>query len=427
MSGIYLEGNREYGEKFILKHFDHLQNKPLNYFDVLKSLQIINEYDNLEIRSYLSAGGKPWSTTLGLQAIDSQPRSLVVDYNNFGSKFISKHRFNVSFDYGNLITDGDMFSADLLTGKTYDDLNNVYLRYAIPLNGYGTSLALAGSFTEFQVGDIYDIFDFSGESSTGAVYVNHPLVRSRRSNLDIYTGLDYKSIKNFRQDEQTSHDEIRVASAGLDYDIIDNFKGRNFFKVKISTGLPEFLNGSDDQNPESSRLGAGNDFMFQTFEYIRVQSLPGHCLLVLKGLFQNTDDVLPASEQLAIGGYDTVRGFNQATFLGDSGFVLRGELRFPLPFLQDMHIGSSSRTLAETLQFNVFYDFGRVTVENPAFGDIKDRELKGAGAGFRILLPFELNLEFSVGFPVDNEDYVIASDADHEDPYYYVKANYKFF
>ena len=54
----------------------------------------------------------------------------------------------------------------------------------------------------------------------------------------------------------------------------------------------------------------------------------------------------------------------------------------------------------EILQLALFVDHGGVSIKDPPPGIKKSQQLTGAGYGFRLNLPYNINGRFDVGFPV---------------------------
>ena len=108
-----------------------------------------------------------------------------------------------------------------------------------------------------------------------------------------------------------------------------------------------------------------------------LQTLPLDVQLFARAVGQVTPDPLVSNEQLSIGGADTVRGYPEATLLGDYGAVGTIELR---------HVGLS-RLLGIApggAYLAAFYDAGIAKLVDPLPGQIASFTLASAGLGMRI-------------------------------------------
>lgn len=101
---------------------------------------------------------------------------------------------------------------------------------------------------------------------------------------------------------------------------------------------------------------------------------------------------------MAIGGVNTVRGFNPNVFDGDQGYIIGNDLqspawRKPLPFL-------SKKSPPLEMRFIVFYDTAQVFVKyhNIDYIDSDLRPIGSAGVGLRMNVATNFSLNFDYGW-----------------------------
>lgn len=106
---IAVSGNKYYKSEFIQKHIERARKDPSLKEDTLeRALLILNEYPSLNVKTSLKAGKEPGTADILAQAKDKRYISLSLNYDNFGSNTISKHRASIWFDTGSLVADGDL-------------------------------------------------------------------------------------------------------------------------------------------------------------------------------------------------------------------------------------------------------------------------------------------------------------------------------
>ncbi|WP_295685682.1 ShlB/FhaC/HecB family hemolysin secretion/activation protein, partial [uncultured Nevskia sp.] len=93
-----------------------------------------------------------------------------------------------------------------------------------------------------------------------------------------------------------------------------------------------------------------------------------------------TDQPLISNEQFSAGGADTVRGYLEASALGDYGISSTMELRSP-PLADYLDIGDSFRPV-ETLRAYAFADSAVLRVRQPIADTPSDLRLASFGFGF---------------------------------------------
>jgi hemolysin activation/secretion protein len=104
------------------------------------------------------------------------------------------------------------------------------------------------------------------------------------------------------------------------------------------------------------------------------------------------------TEQLALGGHATVRGFEERDFLADRGYVFSAEVRAPPVTLP------TGEYFPAQAQFLGFLDHGGGWRDEVTSGG-KDREsLTSVGVGLRAQVGRHLNLRGDVGVPLEGGD-----------------------
>ncbi|MBU3942460.1 hypothetical protein KKA24_00585, partial [Patescibacteria group bacterium] len=100
---IEIKGNRFFKTSLLKKK---LRLEPGEYFDyksLQKSLRIINEHPDREVRSVLVPGTEPGTTDIVLEVTDRLPVHIGFNYDNFGSRFIEKDRYALSIEHNKLL------------------------------------------------------------------------------------------------------------------------------------------------------------------------------------------------------------------------------------------------------------------------------------------------------------------------------------
>ena len=113
---------------------------------------------------------------------------------------------------------------------------------------------------------------------------------------------------------------------------------------------------------------------------------------------------LLSSEEYGIGGYDTVRGYDERQFNGDYAFVGNVEVRSPEWSL------FWRKCQRDRVQLLVFYDYGKVWVHERIPGEPKGAYLDGVGTGIRYLVDPYLTARFDYGhklksLPTEHQNY----------------------
>ena len=386
---IIVRGNQNYSSEFIKRGFTPVvRDGAIKQNSLEKSLLVLNEYPDLKATAVLEAGQEPGATDIVVTVKDKLPFHLVMDYDNFGTESVSKNRFGLEVNLGRfLIVEGSSLSLRAVIGSDPKSYHYGRASYLLPINGYGTKLGFLGYGGDFDVGQELSEFNITATTWGYSPYLTHPLVRTRGANLTGEFGFESKDSTQWLLGSLFSRDRVRMLSMGLNADWIDR-TGRNFISFSILQGLEEALGAMENSDSKSSRFGADNRFTKAYVNWARVQKVIDRVSIILRGSGQASTRPLVVTEQFFIGGADSVRGYPPGEFLGDSGYNVSTELRVsPLPN-QDI------------LQLAFFVDHGGVSIKDPPPGVKKSHQLTGAGYGFRLSLPYNINGRFDVGFPV---------------------------
>ncbi len=416
---ITVVGNCHYKQRFIIRYFTDFQCKPIQYDEFFKALKLLNENWDLNAALVFKKGLAYGTADIIIRIDDSRPVHLYADANNYGSRLTTPWRSGARLDYGNLLADGDRVSVAQVIGYPPSDLTFTDFIYNVPINHRGTRLEGSYLFSYFHVGVLRDL-DLKGNSHVAELKLTHPIVRNRQCDLDIYGLFDYKNLYNFVLDTTTSADRVRVFGGGIYFDWVDKWRGRNIGNVCVYVGVPQLFGGSKAIDPKCSRVGAGGRFTHFNLDWKRIQPLWGDCFALLNFSGQLTPYKLPLAEQIYIGGFDTVRGYEVAAALGDNGYCVNLELRAPIPVVGDLCAPWSGKTWKEIVQFVAFIDQGGVFLNGGGEDQVHRVWLTGVGPGIRIFAPLHIDLSFDVGFP-------LRSQFKTNNPFYYFKVSIDFF
>ena len=119
---------------------------------------------------------------------------------------------------------------------------------------------------------------------------------------------------------------------------------------------------------------------------------------------QEADANLLPSEQLGLGGYDTVRGYDEREVNGDNGFLISTEVATPPVSLLQLF---GVTAVKDQLQFLGFVDYGGTGLYQNTGGSTLNpsSNLLGVGPGVRYAITPYLAVRFDYGFQMINTGY----------------------
>ncbi|NML35220.1 ShlB/FhaC/HecB family hemolysin secretion/activation protein [Paraburkholderia antibiotica] len=292
--------------------------------------------------------------------------SLGVD--NYGSSATGVTRYRAGLEADNLIGLQESLSLNFIDST---DSNALVGSFAVPFGRHTFSYTLSDSEYQEVVGTSVLLY---GRTLSHILGWNYALDRTQADIVNLDATLSWR-----RTDRQTNGigldpERIAVLRAGgnwLHKFVLNDAPGSVTLDAGLSQGLPWLE--ADHNKPNIARTDAHGQFTkFDATATFTVPLPPlGRAQLAYRGVLggQYTNVALYGSEQLYLGGMDTVRGFRSGEIAGDRGIYSRNELAWVnAPAWPDGRI-----------EPYVFFDAGKASlVAMPGFPS-----LVGAGFGVR--------------------------------------------
>lgn len=387
---ITVEGNKYYSSDFIKNSFDKKSGDNLNYNKLVESILLLNEYSNLEVKSYMKKGSAPASSDVVLKVNDKLPFSANLSYDNLGSKAISRNRIRADLTYGNGIVDGDLSSLNIMRSINPSGMELENFDYSLPINKKHTKLHLGALSSNYIVsGSDFANLGIEGETKIYTLGFSHPLKRTISESMNLRFDYQYKKSKSYLFNALSSLDRLKVISAGFNTQENGVFSTL-YTNINISKGsLSEATSTQSRTNQDNSYIKLNSTLMYQ-----KKINLFGEFSFRLNTQFSK--DRLPLSEVYSLGGLNSVRGYASSKFVGDTGFDTSLEY-FILPQTDIDYVD-------ERLKLGLFLDYGRIYINKPVVGD--DRYSYLLGTGFEVIAEVfkDIFLKTTIGFPLNSSD-----------------------
>lgn len=257
-----------------------------------------------------------------------------------------------------------------------------FLSYEQSLGSDGLRFGLSAIHGFSEPGDAIETLDLVSNTTILSAKLEYPIVRSRRFSLWTRGGFDYEDerVSVGTPHQELFDDQLRIIYGGARMIALPPLGGVTQFDVEVRQGLDQF-GAFAASNP-----GASESFTLVTAEASHRQPIPPFFEIYLEARAQQASEPLPSLEEMSLGELTVGRGFEPGSLTGDSGFALRGEVRYFPP-------GFETWWLQDFSAF-AFGDYGRV---------YDDRSLNTAG--FEELASFGFGVRFQAFETVVGEFY----------------------
>lgn len=280
--------------------------------------------------------------------------------------------------------------------------------YLIPLP-WRHNLTLYGSHTDVEPDMAvlgFPGLQQKGESWQLSARYEVPLPRMGPVTSDLSVGFDYKNTDNNLEFGGTNvfkrPTEIGQIPVGYHGYVPDAY-GQTTFGGTVFFSPGGLFNHNTDTDFGLTRFnGTKASYYYVRLEGERDTKLPWGFTWVLKGTVQLTDDALLPSEQIGVGGYSTVRGYEERFANGDHGWVINNELRTPSWKITNL---TGNPETGDYLQFLLFYDAGSASLAYALNTDDIHVDLSAVGAGLRYTIARNASLRLDYGYQLQHDLY----------------------
>jgi hemolysin activation/secretion protein len=394
VGALTFTGNRWFTNEQLGRYLDIRNQQTISQEALLNDVSWMNRNPFHYSELVLSPGSEPGTTNIELLTSDRRSWRVYTGADNTGNLFTGTPRYYAGFNSGNVFNRGDVFTYQF----TFDPARfrqfwSNYGNYTIFLPWKHVLMAFGGFGTTKP-----NIQDFSNTGNYGQASVRYtfpikplycPLVQ------EVNVGFDYKYLNSNLFFDSTGvpvvAGAINVGQWTVGYSL-NRIWAKN--DVKFSAEL-YFSPFQFMANQNSAAYGAIRPHAKSIYAYGRVTlndvwTLPGNwsCSALLRGQYA-TCALLP-SEEFGLGGYNTVRGYNERVFNVDNVFCANLEIRTPPVSL--------FKRAKNSLLFLAFLDYGIGHYLHPMEGQPGTQYLLGIGPGVRYNIEQYLSLRADYGF-----------------------------
>lgn len=397
---VIVEGTESENELSLIRHYaSHIRTgQALNVRDLERYLLLINDLPGVEARSVLSPSKTQTGAADLLITVSRDPIDGLLAIDNFGSRYLGPDQATAAVSFNSLLNLNEKITLEAVGApirrREQNELAYIALEYDQPVWDEGTKLLLSANHINTQPGYDLKIFKVKGRSDYFDIKLDHPLIRSRSTNLNIYTQFDWRDVysKNILD---TSADHIRSFRFGTTYQFLDTIfgVGVNQINLEISKGVA-LWNGDKGSNTNASRPLGDPTYFKGNLDIQRLQRITSHVNLLVAGRGQWAAAPLLSAEEFGVGGFDIGRAYDTSEIVGDDGVAGKIELQWDKPYRWDF---------MPNYQLFGFYDAGTVWNQDATTSNLKQETRTSAGFGIRTDFTDTVKGGAAVAFPLNHD------------------------
>lgn len=395
-------GNKWFPDEMLTSQIRIEPGCPITAKTIIEDVAWLNRNPYRLTDVVFTPGKEPNTTDIELITQDRFPLRFYGGGDNTGTIITGRARWFVGVDWAwNFLFD-QILSYQFTTSSDFKNLLSHTGSYRAFLPWHHV-LHIYGGYSSTKP----DIRDFSskGYNAQGSFRYQMPLVLFPGSfYLQPVAGFDYKlqrsSLIFTGQNQVPISDDVAAISqvvVGTELSF-ENPQHRALFQWLFFWSPGDIFPHQGPDTFNSLRTGAVPNYLYSTL-LLAYQANLGFFTLWLQGRGQKATKPLIQSEEFSLGGYDTVRGYDEREFISDNGFCFNVELRSPHWSLV------RCRKYQDEWTFLVFFDYGLGTNQLHVNDEQKSAFLLGIGPGIRLAISPFLKFRLDYGFKLHKLDF----------------------
>jgi hemolysin activation/secretion protein len=392
-------GNKHFSDKRILGYVKLKEGEPINANKLIQDLNWMNRNTFRQTDAFFTPGKAEGTTDIDLLTKDRRTWRIYAGTDNTGLIQTGEERWFGGINFGNFLNWDQLFTYQFTSASNYKDFNASSFQWVIPLP-WRDILSFYGGYSNVHTNNLRIPFNpgfgTHGQSMQASMRWDVPLPPMVDFLNEFMWGLDWKRTNNNLSFFGT---EFFGKSVNL-FQIMAGYNlGYEDPKRKVSFTWENFFSPGGWLSQQSKeRYNDLRLYARPLYYYTRVTLAPifRHVAtgvsvhLTLRGQWSTAN--LLSSEEYGIGGYNTVRGYNERQFNGDDAFNGNFEIRTP----QWKLFWRKKRR--DTVQLLAFYDYGKIWVHKQMPGEPKSEMLDSLGAGIRYIIDPYVTVRADYGY-----------------------------
>jgi hemolysin activation/secretion protein len=406
---VRVEGNRYFKSENLRGEIRLRTDEEIGLAELGDDAAWLNANPFRQVQTSLAPGSEAGSTDVVLEVTDRFPLRPYVSYDNFGVSTLGYDRYSTGFTLMDVWTGWDQkFDYQYLTSGGFSKLqaNSASWAAALPWRHTATVFGSYSKADPDAVGQL-DLSSYFWQVS-GRYNILLPTFLFKDSKGDFrhqaYLGFDFKAANSdvFFAGAQLEPSTNGLAGLYNIFQFVFGYTGTitdPFGSTALELVGFASPGGATGDNSDASfqqiNGGATANYMYGKFLLNRVFRLPEGISLVGNLQIQESNRTLMPTESFGIGGYDTVRGYDQRSANGDNAYMTNVELRSP-PISFGQIFGDGR--FPDQLILLGFFDYGQVLQENSDTTTSVDWHLMSIGPGLRYSIGPYFTARFDWGF-----------------------------
>ena len=372
-------------------------NQPIQELEVIGDLNYLNQNPFRKADILYAPGTVPGTTDVTIDLNEKGPIRIYAGTDNTGVESTGRERLYSGINFANFFNLGHVFSFQFTSSYDFDKFKAYTGQYLAPLS-WGHVLNIYGGYSTVHSDLPTPSMRSSGFNSQLSARYNIPFLLTRYLEQEAFLGFDWKRLNNTVEFVDTTPVFGQLVNITQ---LVFGYQGayeRNSYRLDFdATGYwspGDIFSDQSDAAFMSLRPGAKNDWIYGRGTFVYLQKLPRNFSFSLTVSGQLSSAPLLPTEQYDLGGWDTVRGYEEHAYNADNAFLGIMELRTaPYPLFGH----KNKKRFNDAIQFLAFLDYGYGNNKVAVDPLPKSEYLLGIGPGVRYVIDSWLSTRLDWG------------------------------
>ncbi len=408
LNQVKIYGNKYFSTKRYENAIQIKQGEEIDENLLLNNLNFINRNPFRRADLIYAPGENPQTTDIELLVKDQFPLSIYGGVDNTGLVHTDRTRWFIGLTWANAFNLDQIFSFQYTAAPDHHKFNAFTVSYTVPLP-IQHILLLYGGYSEVNV-HLPQSSHTHGSSVQASIRYDIPIAPSPWLLHEITCGFDFKRSNNtvgFVENFPVIGQEVNLTQFMFGYNL-GYQRNHSHWSHKVGFDFELFFSPFS-WLPDQSKHDFQTLNPFATPIYVYGRSSFSYKILLPKGFqwtalaqMQLSNQSLLPSEQFGLGGYNTVRGYEERQLNDDDGVLLSTEIHFP-KFKLLKKCGKYK--INDGFEFLLFLDYG-LSHDNHLFSGEKQTDyLLGTGPGIRYAIEKHLAARLDWGIKLHKDNF----------------------
>jgi len=391
-------GGRYFSNNDVSKAVSVKQGDPVCINRIMNNVSFLNRDPFRTVDVIYERGENAGDTDIFLKIRDRYPLKVYAMFDHNRYPVAGNYRQTYGVQMGSLFRKDQRVEAQISSAASFKHWWCFSGNYFIPMD-WRYIFRLFGSYCESRPTHQDNVNIPEGSDTRGISWQIGCRLHSLFDSIgvlkhELVVGFDMRRTNNFQNYgiENLYNNKIGISQFMASYEGSFNWATANAafaLSIIVSPGHIGAYNNTDCMKVE--RAGAKSTYTYQVLHFNFIKDVKAGATFLLDGLFQYSYAKIMPTEEMAVGGHLSVRGYDENEVIGDKGGQLKFEFRTPPGSLM------AHRRWDDKFRALCFLDFGFVTDADKNVIDHSTAVLLSIGPGARYDIKENLKFYFDYG------------------------------